>query len=244
MAKRLRDTETYKDRFVKSLTPDYKHLWFYILDDCDHAGIWRVDFEGACLYTGCDLNHPEAIKRFKDKVEVISEDYWFIPSFLKFQYGAEANAKAGVVISAKKRLEQFGLGDRLVLGKSPDTLPTPSQEGLETPKSKNKSKDKDKDKDLELNAFEQFWKAYPKKVAKQDALKAWGQVKPELQIILDALAWQRKQEDWVKDNGKFIPYPATWLRDNRWLDEKLYQRQIPIERVIPKTLGDHFKVNF
>ena len=26
-------------------------------------------------------------------------------------------------------------------------------------------------------------------------------------------------EDWQKDNGKFIPYPATWLRAERWNDE-------------------------
>jgi hypothetical protein len=30
---------------------------------------------------------------------------------------------------------------------------------------------------------------------------------------------QKKQEDWRKDGGKFIPYPATYLRQERWDDE-------------------------
>jgi hypothetical protein len=221
VAKRLRDTETYKDRFVKSLPPDYKHLWFYILDDCDHAGIWRVDFEGASLYTGCNLNHPEAMRHLSEKVEILNPDYWFIPGFLKFQYGQEANGKAGVVISARKRLKEFGLEDRLPVSLDPPkTVPTPSQEGLGTPKSKSKDKSKVKDKELDLTEFEKFWETYPSKKAKQDALKAWNQVAPPLQAVLTSLGWQRKQEDWTKDSGKYVPLPGTYIRGKRWEDEK------------------------
>jgi hypothetical protein len=37
--------------------------------------------------------------------------------------------------------------------------------------------------------------------------------------MLKAIEWQRAAEDWQKDKGKFIPYPATWLNDARWEDE-------------------------
>ena len=70
--------------------------------------------------------------------------------------------------------------------------------------------------------FVDFWAAYPRKKAKGDALKAWKQLSPDkcLQLkILDAIAAQKKGRDWIKDNGEFIPYPATWLRAQQWEDE-------------------------
>jgi len=69
----------------------------------------------------------------------------------------------------------------------------------------------------------EFWPAYPKKKAKDDALKAFLKRKPDrvlLGLMLTAIAWQRISEDWVKEGGKFVPYPATWLNDGRWTDEK------------------------
>ena len=222
MAKRFRDTATYKDRFVKGLPADYKHLWFYILDDCDHAGVWRVDVEGASLYTGCALTETKALVLLAEKIEVISADYWFIPGFIKFQYGAEVNSKAGVIVSARKRLSEFGLSDRLVFKEdSLGTIQGSSQESLETPKSKSKSKDKSKDKNkgLDLTAFEKFWAAYPKKTGKQAALKAWVKASPPLAECLATLAWQTTSEQWVKDHGQFIPMPTTWINQGRWQDE-------------------------
>lgn len=70
--------------------------------------------------------------------------------------------------------------------------------------------------------FGRFWKAYPRKLAKGDAEKAWNALKPDdtlAEQILKAVAAAQKSEDWRKDGGKFIPYPATWLRAKRWLDE-------------------------
>ena len=66
-----------------------------------------------------------------------------------------------------------------------------------------------------------FWKYYPRRTGKADAAKAWLQVDGESHIaeILAALEWQRRTPDWKKDNGKFIPFPATYLRGRRWEDE-------------------------
>ena len=41
----------------------------------------------------------------------------------------------------------------------------------------------------------------------------------ELEISLSALENQKKSEQWTKDRGQFIPNPATWLNQQRWLDE-------------------------
>lgn len=72
--------------------------------------------------------------------------------------------------------------------------------------------------------FGEFWKAYPahRRKEKADALKAWQQVAGAngfLDRVLAALGQQKKADEWVRDDGRFIPYPAKWLRRQRWEDE-------------------------
>lgn len=69
--------------------------------------------------------------------------------------------------------------------------------------------------------FDLWWKDYPRQVAKQDALKAWQKAKdkPPVSEMIEILKKQCDQEQWQKENGKFIPYPATYLNKGRWEDE-------------------------
>ena len=76
-----------------------------------------------------------------------------------------------------------------------------------------KTTPKDNTKD---STFLDFWKAYPKKVGKDLALKTWHKKKPNLDEVLMALEWQTKSQQW-KDG--FIPNPATYLNEGRWQDE-------------------------
>lgn len=70
--------------------------------------------------------------------------------------------------------------------------------------------------------FAVFWEAYPKHKAKPVAFKAWCKAKlPELSIILAAIEKQKQTPDWRKDNGQFIPYPASWLNGRQWEDETI-----------------------
>ncbi len=61
MAKRFTDTDKWKKPFLRGLDGAYKLLWFYILDDCDMAGIWQVDFEVARIRTGQQFDYESAI---------------------------------------------------------------------------------------------------------------------------------------------------------------------------------------
>lgn len=73
-----------------------------------------------------------------------------------------------------------------------------------------------------MERFEAFYKAYPKHKSRGDAEKAWKTLKPDdalLAKIMSALDVAKKSQDWLKDGGQFIPYPATWLRAKGWADE-------------------------
>lgn len=71
-----------------------------------------------------------------------------------------------------------------------------------------------------VDGFEQFWQLYPRKSRIYDAQHAWVEVQANnhLAEILAAVKAQRDHEDWTKDGGKYIPHPANWLRDGRWMD--------------------------
>lgn len=71
------------------------------------------------------------------------------------------------------------------------------------------------------DGFEQFWKLYPKKKSRKDALKAWNKLNPdtELQaVMIAALGRHCLSRDWTKDAGQYIPMASTWLNGERWQD--------------------------
>ncbi len=69
--------------------------------------------------------------------------------------------------------------------------------------------------------FETFWSAYPKKVGKQAAKKAFEKVQKSrisLETLLTAIERQKRSDQWSRDFGQYIPNPATWLNQGRWDD--------------------------
>jgi len=84
------------------------------------------------------------------------------------------------------------------------------------------------------NRFEEFWKAYPRKVGKSLAEKAYLKVLRKKvypydveQFILNSLENQKQSKLHLQREEQFIPHAATWLNSERWLDEV----QIEIESV-------------
>ncbi len=69
------------------------------------------------------------------------------------------------------------------------------------------------------DCFEEFWQAYPRKVGKLAAIKAFSKHNPPIAQVLRAIETQAKSEAWRKDGGQFIPHPSTWLNEGRWQDE-------------------------
>jgi hypothetical protein len=73
-----------------------------------------------------------------------------------------------------------------------------------------------------MERFEIFYRAYPKHKSRGDAERAWRTLKPNetlFETIMKSLETAKKSYDWQKENGKYIPYPATWLRAKGWEDE-------------------------
>ena len=70
--------------------------------------------------------------------------------------------------------------------------------------------------------FDRFWALYPKKRNKPVALRAWRRLNPTAALCMTmsrALKRQMASEEWQKDGGRYVPYPASWLNGARWEDE-------------------------
>jgi hypothetical protein len=95
-----------------------------------------------------------------------------------------------------------------------------TREPLETPPSPSS------------DLFDSFWSEYPRKTDKQAAVKAWKKLSPDPDMawsIMEGLRKWKASDQWVKDDGTYIPYPATWLNKRRWEDEDIrpYREQAP-----------------
>jgi len=71
--------------------------------------------------------------------------------------------------------------------------------------------------------FDGFWKKYPRKMNRHDALKAWTELSPDktlqTQILSAVISSTRLDSQWSRENGRFIPSPARYLRERRWEDQ-------------------------
>ncbi len=77
--------------------------------------------------------------------------------------------------------------------------------------------------------FLEFWDHYPKKVGKAAAERAWLKLLPmngDLEHILAALQWQVKSDRWTRQQGQFIPDPASYLNGRRWNDRPMVQPSV------------------
>jgi hypothetical protein len=219
--KRFTETNKWGDLWYRKLEPAQKLLWQWLLDNCDHAGVVEPDLELASFQIGIPY-HADAMEKLGDRVKKISPSKWLIPKFIDFQYGhlsEDCKAHGPVFASLKKhQIEGYT--------KAMDSL-----------KDKDKEKDKDKTEHgqqpalpvVSEDGFDRFWATYPNKMGKLDARKSYERAikKTSIDAILKAIDHQKKLPQWTKDSGRFIPHPATWLNQGRWMDEGAPQISAP-----------------
>lgn len=86
----------------------------------------------------------------------------------------------------------------------------------------------DKEKD---SAWMNFYTAYPRKQGKQVAEKKFKKICTDTSIYFEIMEglnkWQRSKE-WA--DRQYIPYPGTWLNQERW-------KELPLEYQIPEGGG-------
>lgn len=207
MAKRFTDTGKWAKASFADLNPTWKLVWIYFCDNCDHAGIWDINWRLLEFHLGVKVDREMTARTLGDKVVFISDTKMFIPSFIEFQYG-ELNPENRAHLSVLNRLKKEGAYKGLVR----------SSQGR-----KDKDKDKDKDKEGECEGKQkdlaQIYSRYPLKKGKSPGLKklkadlAAGATIDEISTALDRFIEYHKQEG---TEPQFIPQFKTWA--STWRD--------------------------
>ncbi len=109
MSKRFIDSGLFADSWFMQLKQDEKLLWIYLITNCDHAGIIELNVPLVSFLTGI-ADVEKTLRSFGDRMVNVRANYYFLPGYIKFQYG-ELRETVNVQRSAIRRLEEFGLWD-------------------------------------------------------------------------------------------------------------------------------------
>jgi hypothetical protein len=139
MANRFTDSRKWDDPWFRKLPCKYKAFFIFLIDKCNHAGIWKVDFESAEFHIGEKLDKQEIFKVMEGRIVEI-KDKWFIPKFIDFQYQTDIKG-----LNPDNRVHQSVLA---LLTK--EGLIKGLKRGLQGGKDKDYDKDKDKVKYLDF----------------------------------------------------------------------------------------------
>jgi hypothetical protein len=78
----------------------------------------------------------------------------------------------------------------------------------------------------QAETFARFYSAYPKRMGREAAVRAWSKLNPNDKLVAAILTAIENQKRWRAEQAAnpkaFIPewpYPATWLNGKRWEDE-------------------------
>ncbi len=67
--------------------------------------------------------------------------------------------------------------------------------------------------------FEEFWQAYPRRIGKAAAFKAFGRAAAKTPVAEIMAGLGRFVDATMDTDMKFIPHPQTWLNQERWNDD-------------------------
>ena len=138
MAKRFVDTSLWKRKWYRCLPPKMKLFYFYMITNCDHAGMYDVDLELAEFQIGMPVKEKDIDEHLKEHIKVIKDDKWWVKAFPDFQYG-ELNPNVKAHASVIKILTKYNC-----LVTVPNSLH----------RVQDKDKDKVKEKDMDISILE------------------------------------------------------------------------------------------
>lgn len=105
MAKRLTDTKKWGDDWYLSLSNDYRIIWQWLLDNCDHAGFCKRSMTLLNLMCRTSVSEEDMLREMSGRVCTLN-DNWFIPKFLKFQYTTLYSQKPAILSVVKLLFEK------------------------------------------------------------------------------------------------------------------------------------------
>lgn len=241
---RFTDTTKWDRENFRKLSLKAKVAWDYITTRCDSNGMWHPDFGTMSHFIGAKITREQFLRELGHKIRILPNGVWFIPSFIRFQYGEKLRPDCNAHRPVIRRLRELGIDPNNPSG----TVPEQSL-GTVLDKDKDKDKDQDKDKDKESSTdaerhatespetpdgaadpeaqdkpaldFEPVYRAYPLKRGKAKGLEALRKKirdPTELEAVLRGVHAYAAECIREKRERKYIAHFSTFVNQERWKD--------------------------
>jgi len=218
--RRMMSDKVIKTDSFMEMPHSTKNLYFYLMIEADDDGFVSNPKTIIRMVNAVDDDYKILIgKRFVVPFEsgVCVIKHWLIHNLIRADRKVDtqwAEEKKLLIVDPDTQKYSLNKGlqpnDNQVSTKCPHRLGKVSIGKVSIGKQPTSSSD---------DGFGSFWKIYPKKVGKGAAEKAWEKQNPNLDVVVASIEAQITSEQWQKDNGQYIPNPATWLNQKRWEDE-------------------------
>ena len=224
MSKRFTDTEKWKDDWFLSLSNDYRIVWQWLLDNCNHAGICKPSINLLNMMCNTKVTDEILFDVFKDRL-LNYNTFWFIPKFLKFQYGS-LNSKKPAVISVLKELKKHNLIDLIEEQLDNDSIIITESLPNDCNIIKDKDKDKVKDKDVLVlkgkkylsEDFNELPNQYFISIIEQMKIVKQTDVnKNQIELLWDAFKLEKLTgETYYNNENEVFKYFVNWIKNQKF----------------------------
>jgi len=201
MAKRFTDTMKWNEDWFLELSTSNKLFWIYVCDNCDHAGIYKLNKRMFELLIGAKINTDDfltTINAEKDRIILLDNGKWYITKFIEFQYGPTLNPnnrvhksiltlliKNAIIWSDEDKAPKLELGEPNEPKKETKPVPKGNPESIEEVKAYFQEKGSNK---KEGEKFYYFYESKGWKVGKESMKN-----------------WKMAAKGWISRNKKNLP---------------------------------------
>lgn len=109
--KRFTEAFKWSDPWFRKLTPPQKLFWLYICDNCDNAGVWKIDLEMAGFQIGSEIKNDiiNEINKGKERIKIFDGNQsLLIKDYINFQIGnIYSNSLTNLQKSALALIEKY-----------------------------------------------------------------------------------------------------------------------------------------
>lgn len=231
MASRFTESEKWRDKWFRRLSPGGKLLFLYLIDNCDLAGFIELDTDSAEFDTGLSREQIEAAVKEIEKCFIRKDDWLWIKKFIRYQknmnLNPDNNAHKKIISILQEQLGRFSLKEYSEELGAIEGLFMPPCKGNGSSSGKG-SVEKPKSEKI---SFDEFWELYGKKVGDKDKLrKKWDGLTLETQKqIMQYIPLYKIS----KPDKQFMRDPQTFLNNKTWNDEIIMDKKNGV--IIPFT---------
>jgi len=129
--KRHTETAKWRNEWFRELEPAHKLVWLYLLDDCDDAGVFRLDAKRMEFEIGTDCDFAGFLAQAGNRIVPLDEPrkYWIV-DFITFQFPGGVSESAKRHGALRDSVEKHGLAKRLGIDWSIFGQSLPIPEGI------------------------------------------------------------------------------------------------------------------